>query len=362
MKKPSYKKLHDIILNESMLTIDEFANTNDNKDVYALTFDTNEHYGTIILSINTIDGLNRRIESTYQDYNNDQINGLDGVKYNSGDFSFIDICRFSSELDDWSDLYNNYLEDLKSEKSYFNNIEKFSDTIVSVIFDLNQTIQKLNTASGFIAYHCFHDVDSETSERLIRKTVSNDLFDRVFPEVRQYDEFIRNIDSLNTSEIIEVWLNMLTAYIKKSSQIFSSQFYKNKIYLDVEPELIKIGEPGLGNIFQYLDEIIFEKQLNEKGSAQWYEDGAFTRESNVCSLLLDVIIGICYIDNNIEHKLLNYIHRLQEEAGKVDGTIGLNLCLSARCLHSLLPKKYPKDHMCPSSNRLLNYQSYEKNT
>ncbi len=74
---------------------------------------------------------------------------------------------------------------------------------------------------------------------------------------------------------------------------------------------------------------------------------------------IDVIASIGNTNNKLEEKLLEYIAHLQSQAENVEGIIGLNLCLTARCLH-FLNDLFPRDEMCPSTNRLLNYNKYFK--
>lgn len=360
MKKPNFQKLYELVCAAAKNCILDFASSQNNKDVYALVFDLNEDYGDVQVSINTEEGLKKTIVSTYSDYTEDQISGLNGLKYSSGDFAFFDICKFPEEINEWSSNYNAYLFSLKSDTAYFNNIERFSDTICQVLDDLDLAIAQLDKTEEFIAYHCFHDVDEETDIRLLLKSISQDRFDEVFPEYKEFERFINDIDSFDEDARLKIWLDMLVAYFNYGNSRYSKQFFRRNIYLDIAPQLIKVGSNAIDSIFDVLDSIIYLPEFNEKGTKEWEETGAFSRRADVVHLLLDVIASIGTSDTNLENRLLEYIVNLQSHAEKVEGTIGLNLCLTARCLH-YVNNKYPSDDMCPSSNRLLNYEQYLKN-
>ena len=192
----------------------------------------------------------------------------------------------------------------------------------------------------------------------MRKTISEDKFDQLFPEIKEYKLFIRNIDSLCPDERIKIWLNMLEAYRNYTTSIYSVQFFKKNNYWDIEPELIKIGHSLLEPLIGYLDRIIFLSEFNEKGTKEWNDTGVFSRTSNVAHLLLCVIPFLENKNSNLEIKLLDYVKKLQLNSLFVDGAIGLNLCLTARCLHKLNPKKFPLDDMSHKDNKLLNYHAY----
>ncbi len=357
MKKPDFQKLYELVYTSAKNCIEDFSSSQNNKNVYALVFDLNESYGDILLSINTEEGLKNTIDSMYPNYTEDQITGLNGLRYNPGDFFFFDMCKFPEEVIEWSLNYNKYLSNLKSDKAYLNNTEKFSDTICKVIHDLDSVITKLDRTEDFLVYHCFHDVDEETDIRLILKTISQDRFDKVFPEYKEFESFISNIDSFGKDKRLKIWLDMLVAYLNYGNSKYSKLFFRRHIYLDIAPQLIKLGTYALDSIFEVLDSIIYLPEFNEKGSKEWEDTGAFSRRANVVHLLLDVIASIGVPDKKYEKKLLNYIAKLQSYADNTEGIIGLNLCLTARCLHNL-NNKYPSDEMCPISNRLLNYEQY----
>ncbi len=357
MKKPNFKELQELVFLAAKTCIEEFAASEDNKNVYALVFDLNEDYGDVLISINTEEALQKTINAKYSHYTTDQVSGLNGLKYSPGDFSFFDIGKFPKEFDSWSSSYNSYLENLKSDRAYLNNTEKFSDVIVTVINSLNSEIAQLDKTEEFIAFHCFHDIDEETSIRLILKTVSQSRFDQVFPEYKEYEAFINNIDSLNESERLKIWFDMLIAYCNYESSRYSNQFFRRHCYLDIEPEIVKLGNTAIEPILTTLDSLIYIPEFNEKDTKEWEDTGAFSRRANVVHLLLDVIASIGYSSKKVEEKLLHYIVQLQAQAEANDGTIGLNLCLTARCLH-FLNNTFPMDEMCPSTNRLLNFNQY----
>ncbi len=358
MARPNYKKLRDALVLSAKEAIRTFAASELNRDVYAVAFDALEDYGTVLVSLNTLRDLERTRNERYSNLSDEQIGGLSGVKYNPGDFSHIGLGPDFPELDSWAGNYAKYLETLGSESAYDRNLERFSDAIVSAIDDLRPDLDLLDQTPDFIVFHGFHDTPDEVKEVLIRKTVDPALFDRIFPEVRQYREFVDGISARPAEWAAQIWLSFFRAYISGERDPLADQFYRQHSRFDIKPQLVEIGELALPGIFSLIDQVMFEPQFNAKGSKEWEAEGAFTRQSNVASELIWTIQEIGVFDDVVEKKLLDYIHRLHEMSKTQKDPIGTNLSVAARTLNAMAPGKYPPVVTDPGTNRPLNIDAY----
>ena len=305
MKKPDFEALHKVLLPSFREVIDEFSKSEDNEEVYAVVLDGNDEYGYLILSLNTEKALRKRIDEVYPEYENSDIFGLHGLKYNSGDFTFQDIATESSEFESLRKSYNQYLscltEKYLAESSddtdeYFTCssdtsevdalVEQFSDVMARIIKDLKADLNKLDKTSNFIACHAFHDMDEETVERLMRKTVSDVDFDSCIPEVRKNQEFVDSIKALPIKQRINTWLKILSDYRISEFDSISSKFYEWHQPSEVATMLRERRIDAYPDIVNYLDEIIYLEQYRQEYSKEGVSIQKETKKAEISGVLL----------------------------------------------------------------------------
>ena len=358
LARPNYSKLKEILISSTRDAIQEFAESVDNKEVYAVVFDTMEEYGAVILSLNTISALQERRKKSYPHYTDDDVSGLFGLKYNPGDFSFIDFGNVAKDQRDWARTFDEYLETLKTESAIQKNIERFSDTVAEAIRELRNDFQALDRTNDFVAFHCFHDSSDETVERLVRKTVDVSAFDRVFPEVSQGRDLLARIASLDVDEQASLWVGCLESFAFGKPSVLAKEFFKRHMWLDVKDQIVPIGPAAIPSVMKLLDDVIFERQFSEKGTEEHASVGAISRCSSTAFELLEILRCIGSLDGNTEEKLLGYFRKLQGEADDGDSVIGTNLMWVANTLHALVPQRYPPPDTTFNGNRVRNFQPF----
>ncbi|MGI9263759.1 MAG: DUF4303 domain-containing protein [Gammaproteobacteria bacterium] len=358
MARPNFSELHNILVTSTRRALLDFSASEHNEEVYAVVFDMMEEYGNTILSLNTVSALEQRRAEVYPHYTDDQVKGLFGLKYNPGDFAFIDIGGEGEDQRVWAQSFELYLETLKSEAAIARNIERFSDTVVSVIRDLEGDLKQLDQTGDFVVFHCFHDVDNETIERLVRKTVDDDAFDSTFPEIRKGRELLAGVAELAVEKQAELWIGCLDTHAFGGSNAFAAEFFKNQMWLDIREKVIPLGAEALPSVLGLLDRVIDKPQFNEKGTPEYLEEGAFTRYLDVSLELLRILRKTGQVNDEIEQALVGYFRRLHEEAGDGDETIGLNLRWVAATLHSLMPGRYPEPDALFGNNKVRNFSAF----
>lgn len=360
MPRPNFKKAREILATSAKKALREFAKSEDNKAVYAVVFDLMEEYGTAILSLNTESRLEERRNDTYPHYTDDQVNGMSGLKYNSGDFSFIDVGDVRKGLEQWAGSFEEYLSSLKSDGAREKNIERFSDAVADAILELRDDFRLLDTTSDFVAYHCFHDASEETVERLIRKTTDEATFDKIFPEVKRSRELLESITGLSEGRQAALWIECLESFAFATPSAFAAEYFKTHLPLDVKGQLAPLGSAAIPQILKLLDRVVLEPQFSIKGSEEYKSQGAFTRCCSVTTDLLRAMRKIGYADETVEQKLTSYAKRLMEQIEGDGSTIGINLRWVANTLYSLFPERYPEPLMSFGNNRVENISTYIK--
>ncbi|QGX41028.1 DUF4303 domain-containing protein [Permianibacter aggregans] len=356
-KQISYENLTKLLAAEASKGITQFSVTEDSVEVYAVAFSAEPNSGSVSLHINTESVFEARKSTTYHECDEKQVNGLFGFRFNPHDFGFHDFWSFPDELSDWAEEYEAHLESLETDEEHEETRERFFDAVAAAIGQVQNELAFLNKTEHFIAFVSYYDSSRELKEHLMRKTVGEATFDKLFPEVRRFNELIIDINQLSTEVQISYWLGVLKTYESKD-EIGQGHFLQYRYYLDVEEHLAELGQDALPAIFAYLDQVIFLNEFNLKGGKQWTEDGAFNRQAAVSHLLLNTIARIGDSAPWVERALKTYIQTLTLHNEGVQETVGLNSRLAARCLHELFPEKYPKEDVCQHSNRLLNAWRY----
>lgn len=115
--------------------------------------------------------------------------GLRGYKYDVGDFECIDLeaCEYFEKFTDtyyyvMTEEY--YGEDEEPNIEITSEVEAdyrsfFEELIVECIEKLKENTDKINKTKDFIIYYTYHDISHEEMERIMKKTVDKDLFERL---------------------------------------------------------------------------------------------------------------------------------------------------------------------------------------
>ncbi len=354
MKKRDYENLQACLCSTLCSELVAFAATDANEGVYAVALDANEDYGDILLCINTEKALKETIATTYPEAGQDHIAGTSGIRFNPGEFAFSKVL----ELGEAQEKYKHLMESAPSEKTTKKHHEMFSDALAKALLLAAPAFSALNKTSEFVSYHSFHEANTQETERLLRKTIDQELFDRVFPEVAEFRQLMSGIGSLSEEDQVKIWLSLLDSYVTGKPNRYSGIFFGTHGYYDIEKYLVKLGPSAVDAIVDHLEGIVFLPPFNEKGSMEWKRDGSSTRSLSASCTLMFALRHMRNVPIEIDSRLIAILKRLYEESEHVEGVVSLCLLNVARTIHAIWPKRYPPPHEDDSNNRLLNYQRY----
>jgi hypothetical protein len=324
-------------------TIENFAQSIDNKDVYVFALDTNLFYGQIQIRFNTLSGLDKTINlECYQSYQQDRIYAFNGLKYSVGDFYYTiwEMERdLEIQLEDLANMLENAEEDL-----YFPNINKFQEILFEIVNEVKPKFELLDKSTDFIAFVCDHD---EGLFDNIDRTVDKDAFYRAFPDLYAFDQYKAEVLKQPIEQQVNHWIEVFTDFIlgRKSTEVEKLVEMHQHIYI-VRDELIKLGANASGNLVTLFEGLLGDKPLYDGTKLE--VDNSIDRfvclwtlmeiknvPNDVVSQLQDVLKK--HFNPNIENK--DWI--------RVAGT-----------LHAIAPNQFPEVEHDTTTGKLLNYSQF----
>jgi hypothetical protein len=126
---------------------------------------------------------------------------------------------------------------------------------------------------------------------------------------------------------------------------------------DIQGHIVKLPYFEQEVIVSAIADYIYRPQFNTKGTPEYKEQGAFTRESNLTHTLLEILARKGEPTDLLETRLRGWLMKLLEESRKTE-LAGLNLIIVARTMRSLWPSKYPEPVLGPKDNKLLNAEGF----
>lgn len=173
----------------------KFCETEANTDVYAIVFDCDESVGQVSLRYASLEKYNEELKEfakhayMFEPYGK---LGLKGYKYDEGNFKWINLkpCNYFKKFTDtyyyvMTKVY--YGEDKEPDIEITREVEDgykrfFQEVIIDCIEKLKNNIDELNKTNDFIIYLTYHDINHEERERLIKKTVDEELFEKLLKD------------------------------------------------------------------------------------------------------------------------------------------------------------------------------------
>lgn len=170
-----------------------FSSRTENNEVYAFCLDLDIENGGCRISWNTLEAFHTTL-TEYRQRNNQHYrvldtDGVSGIKYNSGDFSYH-LDELDPEDDGMSLVLNeimNQLSMLYDEKGsecyqqYYQSVEKEILSCATDAITRAQTILKrFDQHEDFIAFVTLHDADDARLLGLMRQTVDDVLLAKIF--------------------------------------------------------------------------------------------------------------------------------------------------------------------------------------
>jgi hypothetical protein len=270
----TFQELEDALFEGCKYVINEFANSENNKDVYAFNLYADEH-NSFYIYINTEDSFRNYVDRHYSSYSEKK---KQEIKYNQGDFTYqlypSDMGTSQQIIEECEEIasdlqYVDHLEDLSDEdipvivyeKRIFN--DGFFHAALNAIKRLGTAFEldKLNKSKNFIHYAATGN-DYVDFSLVMRKTIQPDLFYTCFPELedkdKQFEIHLDHINSKSIKEILDFWEEALQGEFKKGSPY---QYLKTEY--QVFKNLEKLGDDLALECISRLSRVI-ESDLNNK--------------------------------------------------------------------------------------------------
>lgn len=162
--------------------IEEFSDTDENKDVYVFVVCTDCNNHSVTMYFNTLAYLNKIVESYSEKYGDEYT--ARSLKYSIGDFKFEE---YPDELSVFhfplSDYFSSIPTNTTEECVRFNEIydaysEYFINCMIEVVKRLEPVLSRLNRTADFVAYVIDHDAEDEFL--YVKETVPEEILKVVF--------------------------------------------------------------------------------------------------------------------------------------------------------------------------------------
>ncbi len=374
-----FLEFKEVLLKAAKAVIYQFSQGESNRNTYAFCIYAHESYGSISFWINTEESLLKTLKSTYPKEVALENKGFRSLKYNSGDFSYYyEPEKLVSSLSNYSDIYcNTMMSDEEIDPNIIDVIYRdFVDMLISLIKDVKKECNVLNVTDDFIAFIDMCDRDASTSEMLMRSSITNKVFDKLFPEMKEYESHVEKIKLLKPKNQVKYWLDIYVSDLLGHNNEDLNYIRKlGRHKYDVEYELSKLSDCSweyiLSNIesFIYLEEINYEDNMSFKERLKFmktipanekYKYKRDTIESEVSIDLMYIIEKHKILSKDVMNGLLEIQRKLFLKS-KNKNRIGSNLQRLSRTIHRLQPKIYPEPVIDSKTNHLLNYDKYNVN-
>jgi hypothetical protein len=170
------------------------------------------------------------------------------------------------------------------------------------------------------------------------------------------EPFFRSLAKLPKAELLPALVRLWTDLALDSESPVADEARSRGITAcDVEEHVTKQGKAATPFLVEVIEQNVLMPAWNKRGTAEHERHGPFTTHMNLASSAAFALRSP--IDDATVEKLQSLIaKRIASDEGleKVP-TLAENI---ARVLHTLMPKRFPKTQMDPSTNRLINASDY----
>ncbi len=321
--------------------------------------DTDLGTGGVQVSLNTEAGIQRARDERYPQDSDEKFNAWGGVRFNSADFEWYDFVHFSDETKaSIAEIESAFAED-QSDKQFLKLYRQYEDSLVAVVNSLESPLTELHQTPYFFA--CVSDYNSspELLVPLMRRTVPDVLFDRVFPQFGAFDRLSDRISIMPKDEQARYWLSAMVDLELEIASTEAAELKEMKVTSwDLCQVVARIGKDAIPQVFELAETYWSAEQLRSKSDVDSNKRSGFTPEADLYFSALRVLELIGCKDRVVRKRLLFLLQSLHTLAGPGDSKIGMNLISTAHTLHELSPWRFPKPDVGGSNNRLLNARKF----
>jgi hypothetical protein len=355
MSKLDYQEFEKWLYRDCCRIIHEFANSDNNQEVYSFCIYSDLGHGSMVLYINTMDSFNKHKNSEDVHY------GLRSSKYRIEELGMH--FRFSQEVEEFA------MERAHEEWEEYEGWDPQIKSAITVCHQLGDQFSLLRQTEDFIAFTAIHGMDYDRQIHLMKETVHLDRLFAAFPEIARFEQWLASLHKKSRDEqmddCLRIYLDFVTGTESEEVQLLracrrdkhDSMNYIKDFGKEISPKLIQLLQKygkceELNHDFASLpkDERI-RRVKEDKTLSVWTKEGKITHD------LIDLVVLVGDVEMAAPlHELLQFWFT-KTNAYPYDH-IGKNVALLARALNSLSPDQFPYPSIGGSDNRLKDYDNF----
>lgn len=187
-----------------------------------------------------------------------------------------------------------------------------------------------------------------------QKALTDSELRNCYPELYQAERYFQEISLLPVEDQFHQLFNeLLYFFYDKESDLKKMEISR----FDIEDKLMELRFFDENLIISTIQENIYKKEFNIKGTSDFKKHGAFTKEANLVHRLLKILSQKAKPTTELQIILVQWLKTLYETS-KNEKLAGLNTVMVARTLKSLWEIQYPDPIQGATDNKLLNVSEF----
>ncbi len=337
MRRSAYRELTSALLEDCRGAIDEFVASHHNQEVFAFALDCDPFHGDVRVGINTEPGFQEVLRERYPKATRDEVEGLHGIRYRCADFAFNDF-GLSEESLQLLDEIAAAQHDAKTDRTAERHADTLMLTLSRIVLMLEPELATLRQTPDFVAYVTEQQASEASRVALIRRTVPEEAFDRIFPEVRAFNDRLAHIEQLPPNQRAAYWTQAACDLACGHDTEDARRFQAMGMPLDrMLATVVELGSVAVPHLIDTLEKSAAEPQLTKPKSKAARESGAHTASCTFSLQVLEAIRSIRLVDEDSVGRIRVLLRSIQGK-NKHPGPIALEL---AKLLHDLRPNAFP---------------------
>jgi hypothetical protein len=296
--------------------------------------DCDPFHGDLILGVNTEPGFQQVLSSKFPKATPNEIDGLHGIRFRCQDFAFADF-GLSEETFLLLDEIAAAQHDARTDKTAERHADTLMLTLARVVLMLEPELATLDQTDDFVAFVTERDASEASRIALMRRTISAESFDRVFPEVRAFDEKLDRVAHLPLPQQASFWTASARDLALDLHTSDTKRFRETSVTVDMMlGNLVKLGSAAVPPLLDVLEKTAKAPQA-QKGKGK--NAGSPTLACDFSLRTLDALRSIRLVDEESVARLQKLLLAVGSN-GKNPGPVPLEL---AKLLHELRPTIFP---------------------
>jgi hypothetical protein len=296
--------------------------------------DCDPFHGDLILGVNTEPGFQQVLSSKFPKATPTETDGLHGIRFHCQSFAFADF-GLSEETFLLLDEIAAAQHDARTDKTAERHADTLMLTLARVVLMLEPELATLDQTDDFVAFVTERDATEASRIALMRRTIPAETFDRVFPEVRAFDEKLDRVAHLPLPQQASFWTASARDLALDLHTSDTKRFRETGVTVDMMlGTLVKLGSAAVGPLLDVLEKTANAPQLH-KGKGK--NAGSPTPACDFSLRTLDALRSIRLVDQESVVRLQKLLLSVGIN-GKTPGPVPLEL---AKLLHELRPTIFP---------------------